>query len=72
MSLFKYVHADMLDALHKGYHSWLRETNKERLIFKDLPLDDSNMTRMYFLECAGFIEKPKRSVWDRFLTALSD
>jgi hypothetical protein len=52
------------------YGSWLRQTNRERDTWQDDLLEDSNNTRMYFLECVGFIKKPKRSVLERFADML--
>ena len=70
MSLFHVVHAEMIHDLEQGYGSWLRQTNRERDTWQDDLLEDTNTTRMYFLECVGFIKKPKRSVLERFADML--
>ena len=70
MSLFHVVHAEMIHDLEQGYGSWLRQTNRERDTWQDDLLEDSNNTRMYFLECMFFITKPKRSVLERFADML--
>ena len=54
MSLFHVVHAEMIHELEQGYHSWLRQTNKEREQWTiEERLEDNNSTRLYFLECVG-------------------
>ena len=72
MSLFHVVHAEMIHELEQGYRSWLRQTNRERDIFNDDLLEDNNATRMYFLECVGFIKQPKRTIWERFYNMVKD
>lgn len=72
MSLFHVVHAEMIHELEQGYHSWLRQTNRERATFKDELLEDNNATRLYFLECVGFIRQPKRTIWERFYNMVKD
>jgi len=70
MSLFHVVHAEMIHDLEQGYGSWLRQSNRERDTWHEDVLRDSNTTRMNFLECIGFIKKPKRSVLERFADML--
>jgi hypothetical protein len=70
MSLFHVVHAEMIHDLEQGYGSWLRQTNRERDTWQDDLLEDNNNTRMYFLECVGFIKKPKRSILERLADML--
>ena len=70
MSLFHVVHAQMIHDLEQGYGSWRRQSNRERDIWKEDLLEDSNSTRMNFLITIGFIKKPKRSVLERFADML--
>lgn len=72
MSLFNVVHAEMINDLEQGYGSWLRQTNRERDTWQDDLLEDNNSTRLYFLECVGFIKQPKRTIWKRFFDMVSD
>ena len=73
MSLFHVVHAEMIQDLEQGYHSWLRQTNREREQWSvEELLEDNNSTRLYFLECVGFIKQPKRTIWKRFFDMVSD
>ena len=70
MSLFHVVHAEMIHDLEQGYGSWLRQSNRERDTWQDDLLEDTNNTRMYFLECIGFIKKPKPSLRERLANML--